>query len=210
MWELPLYADYRKLIDSSVADIKNTGDRYGGAIAAAWFLAEFVGETPWVHLDIAGPGVRDGRSRPGATGGHRGPRPDPGAVPRGSRRREVGRGDTRRPCDRADRPRPCRVRSSRRRRDRRGRHAREDGPPPARSISSSSPTAIADPADPARDRAELARTRMAETEAAAAGDGTRKRADPRHPRRRAREHRRRARGRDPPHPRGSCRDGPVV
>ncbi len=55
MWEMPLYADYRKLIDSSVADIKNTGDRYGGAIAAAWFLAEFVGETPWVHLDIAGP-----------------------------------------------------------------------------------------------------------------------------------------------------------
>ncbi len=55
IWELPLYPDYRRLIDSSVADIKNIGDRYGGAITAAWFLAAFVGDTPWVHLDIAGP-----------------------------------------------------------------------------------------------------------------------------------------------------------
>jgi leucyl aminopeptidase len=54
-WEMPLFADYRTLIDSNVADIKNTGDRYGGAIAAAWFLAEFVGDTPWVHMDVAGP-----------------------------------------------------------------------------------------------------------------------------------------------------------
>ena len=35
--------------------MKNIGGRYGGAITAAWFLAEFVGDTPWVHLDIAGP-----------------------------------------------------------------------------------------------------------------------------------------------------------
>jgi leucyl aminopeptidase len=55
IWQLPLYADYRKLIDSKVADIKNIGKRWGGAITAAWFLAEFVGDTPWVHLDIAGP-----------------------------------------------------------------------------------------------------------------------------------------------------------
>ncbi|MEP7060157.1 MAG: leucyl aminopeptidase [Actinomycetota bacterium] len=55
MWQLPLYRDYRKLIDSTVADIKNIGDRYGGAITAALFLAEFVGDIPWVHLDIAGP-----------------------------------------------------------------------------------------------------------------------------------------------------------
>jgi leucyl aminopeptidase len=54
MWELPLFPEYRQHIDSSVADIKNTGERYGGAIGAAWFLAEFVGDTPWVHLDIAG------------------------------------------------------------------------------------------------------------------------------------------------------------
>jgi leucyl aminopeptidase len=55
IWQLPLYADYRTLIDSKVADIKNVGKRYGGAITAAWFLAEFVGDVPWVHLDIAGP-----------------------------------------------------------------------------------------------------------------------------------------------------------
>jgi len=55
MWQLPLYGDYRRLIDSTVADVKNIGERYGGAISAAWFLAEFVGETPWIHLDIAGP-----------------------------------------------------------------------------------------------------------------------------------------------------------
>jgi leucyl aminopeptidase len=54
-WQLPLFKEYRKLIDSNVADIKNIGNRWGGAIAAAWFLAVFVGETPWVHLDIAGP-----------------------------------------------------------------------------------------------------------------------------------------------------------
>ncbi len=55
IWQLPLHRDYRPLIDSNVADIKNIGDRWGGAITAAWFLAEFVGDTPWCHLDIAGP-----------------------------------------------------------------------------------------------------------------------------------------------------------
>jgi leucyl aminopeptidase len=55
IWPLPLHKDYRRLIDSNVADIKNIGDRWGGAITAAWFLAEFVGDVPWVHLDIAGP-----------------------------------------------------------------------------------------------------------------------------------------------------------
>ena len=59
IWQLPLHKDYRPLIDSSVADIKNIGDRWGGAITAAWFLAEFVGETPWCHLDIAGPAFSD-------------------------------------------------------------------------------------------------------------------------------------------------------
>jgi leucyl aminopeptidase len=54
-WELPLFRRYRKLLDSEVADFKNIGKRYGGAITAALFLAEFVGDTPWVHLDIAGP-----------------------------------------------------------------------------------------------------------------------------------------------------------
>jgi leucyl aminopeptidase len=54
-WELPMYEPYRKLIDSDVADIKNIGKRNGGAITAAMFLREFVGDIPWVHLDIAGP-----------------------------------------------------------------------------------------------------------------------------------------------------------
>jgi leucyl aminopeptidase len=55
-WPLPMYAQYRDMIKSDVADIKNTGgSRYGGAITAAKFLEEFVGDVPWVHLDIAGP-----------------------------------------------------------------------------------------------------------------------------------------------------------
>jgi leucyl aminopeptidase len=55
-WQLPMPADYRKLIDSKIADMKNTAGRYGGASGAALLLAEFVGEgIPWVHLDIAGP-----------------------------------------------------------------------------------------------------------------------------------------------------------
>jgi leucyl aminopeptidase len=55
VWEMPLPADYRKKIDSDVADMKNTGPRYGGAINAALLLKEFVGDVPWAHLDIAGP-----------------------------------------------------------------------------------------------------------------------------------------------------------
>ncbi|MFO7549674.1 MAG: leucyl aminopeptidase [Acidimicrobiia bacterium] len=56
VWRMPLPADYRRNIDSDVADMKNTGsNRYGGAINAALLLSEFVGEVPWVHVDIAGP-----------------------------------------------------------------------------------------------------------------------------------------------------------
>ncbi|MFH1329920.1 MAG: leucyl aminopeptidase [Actinomycetota bacterium] len=55
VWPMPLPADYRKKIDSDVADMKNTGPRYGGAINAALLLKEFVGDIPWAHLDIAGP-----------------------------------------------------------------------------------------------------------------------------------------------------------
>jgi leucyl aminopeptidase len=54
-WELPMYEPYRRLIDSDVADIKNVGKRWGGAITAAMFLREFVAGIPWVHIDIAGP-----------------------------------------------------------------------------------------------------------------------------------------------------------
>jgi leucyl aminopeptidase len=54
MWPLPMDDDYREQIKGMVADILNTGGRYGGAITAAWFLKEFVADTPWIHLDIAG------------------------------------------------------------------------------------------------------------------------------------------------------------
>jgi len=55
-WEMPLFKDYRKSIDSNIADIKNiSGSRYGGAITAAIFLAEYAGDGAWAHLDIAGP-----------------------------------------------------------------------------------------------------------------------------------------------------------
>jgi leucyl aminopeptidase len=54
-WPLPLDEDIKDTIKSPIADIKNTGDGYGGSIAAALFLREFVGESPWIHLDIAGP-----------------------------------------------------------------------------------------------------------------------------------------------------------
>lgn len=54
MWQLPVDDEYRDLYKSSIADLANTGGRYGGAITAAMFVGEFAGDTPWVHLDIAG------------------------------------------------------------------------------------------------------------------------------------------------------------
>ncbi len=59
MWELPVDDDYRDLYKSlhrrfCWRDLANTGGRYGGAITAAMFIGEFAGDTPWVHLDIAG------------------------------------------------------------------------------------------------------------------------------------------------------------
>ena len=54
-WRLPVEDDYKEMIKSSIADIMNTGgSRWGGAITAAMFLKEFVEDTPWIHLDIAG------------------------------------------------------------------------------------------------------------------------------------------------------------
>ena len=53
-WELPLWREYKRHIESPIADVKNVGQRYGGAIHAALFLAEFVGDTPWAHMDVAG------------------------------------------------------------------------------------------------------------------------------------------------------------
>jgi len=54
IWQMPMHERYKEQIKSDVADIKNVGGKYGGAITGAQFLAEFVGDTPWVHLDIAG------------------------------------------------------------------------------------------------------------------------------------------------------------
>ena len=54
MWQLPMYDDYKEEIKSNVADVKNSGGRPAGSISAAQFLSEFVDDTPWAHLDIAG------------------------------------------------------------------------------------------------------------------------------------------------------------
>ncbi len=70
-WQLPMNDEYRELNKSEVADIKNSGGRNAGATTAALFLKEFVGSTPWVHLDIAGTsmsGKERGYLGKGATG----------------------------------------------------------------------------------------------------------------------------------------------
>ncbi len=71
IWQMPMYEEYKEQNKSDVADIKNTGGRGAGAISAAQFLAEFVGDIPWVHLDIAGTSMLDkerGYLLKGATG----------------------------------------------------------------------------------------------------------------------------------------------
>lgn len=70
VWHLPLPADYRKQLDSPVADLKNIGNRWGGTLTAALFLQEFVAEgIPWAHLDIAGPAWTDSVDGEAAKGG---------------------------------------------------------------------------------------------------------------------------------------------
>jgi leucyl aminopeptidase len=60
-WQLPLFGEYRSLLDHPHADLNNTGGRYGGAITAGIFLSEFVPESAkWAHLDIAGPAIQTG------------------------------------------------------------------------------------------------------------------------------------------------------
>lgn len=54
MWRLPLFPEYRAQLDSAIADIKNVGGRPAGTITGGWFLRQFVGDTAWVHIDIAG------------------------------------------------------------------------------------------------------------------------------------------------------------
>lgn len=63
VWRMPLYEEYDRLIDSSIADVKNVGSgRAGGSITAALFLRRFIGDYPWVHLDIAGTAWGEDRS----------------------------------------------------------------------------------------------------------------------------------------------------
>jgi leucyl aminopeptidase len=72
VWPLPLPQEYRKLLESEVADVRNVGTGgYGGALTAGLFLKEFVGDVPWAHLDIAGPARAssdDGYLTKGGTG----------------------------------------------------------------------------------------------------------------------------------------------
>jgi leucyl aminopeptidase len=72
-WPMPLPKELRASLDSQIADISNTGDRYGGMLVAGLFLKEFVPEsTPWAHLDVAGPAYNQGQPHDytpkGATG----------------------------------------------------------------------------------------------------------------------------------------------
>ncbi|MCI0705994.1 MAG: leucyl aminopeptidase [Ignavibacteriae bacterium] len=57
VWPLPLFDEYEKLIKSDVADVKNVGGRWAGAITAGWFLKKFIGNYKWAHLDIAGTAI---------------------------------------------------------------------------------------------------------------------------------------------------------
>ena len=68
-WRMPLDDDFREGLKSQVADLKNVAGKWGGAVTAAKFLQAFVGETPWVHLDIAGPSWNDTESATGDAGG---------------------------------------------------------------------------------------------------------------------------------------------
>jgi leucyl aminopeptidase len=54
VWEMPLFEEYKEYIKCDIADLKNTGGKSGSLVTSAYFLSEFAGDTPWVHLDIAG------------------------------------------------------------------------------------------------------------------------------------------------------------
>ncbi len=67
-WPMPLFPEYRELIRSDIADLKNSGGRTAGAITAACFIREFAGDAPWAHLDIAGSSQYE-KARPWAPAG---------------------------------------------------------------------------------------------------------------------------------------------
>jgi leucyl aminopeptidase len=71
MWRMPLHKRLKSLLKSPIADLKNSGDRWGGAITAGLFLDHFVKDTAWVHVDIAGPASstrESGATQRGGTG----------------------------------------------------------------------------------------------------------------------------------------------
>ncbi len=68
VWALPLWEEYRDLVKSDIADVKNSGGRGAGSIAGGWFLREFVEGFPWVHLDIAGTAYTESESAHQAKG----------------------------------------------------------------------------------------------------------------------------------------------
>ena len=73
IWQMPMFDFYAEQLKCDVADVKNVGTRWGGAITAAKFLEKFVAETPWVHLDIAGPAFMESNKphrEGGATGAY--------------------------------------------------------------------------------------------------------------------------------------------
>ena len=61
-WHMPLYDDYTTAMKSDIADLKNTGGRAAGTLTRAAFLRTFVGDTPWLHLDVAGTAYLDNES----------------------------------------------------------------------------------------------------------------------------------------------------
>jgi leucyl aminopeptidase len=72
LWPLPLYEEYLDIMSSDIADLRNSGERWGGALTAGLFLQEFVDERiPWAHMDIAGPAFTEKEiplARKGGTG----------------------------------------------------------------------------------------------------------------------------------------------
>ena len=69
MWQLPAFDEYKELIKSDIADLKNSGGRYAGTITAGLFIEAFVQDKPWLHLDIAGTAWSSKNSNLGVKGG---------------------------------------------------------------------------------------------------------------------------------------------
>jgi leucyl aminopeptidase len=64
VWQLPLFDDYMAQLESDIADLENSGGRAAGSVTAALFLKQFVGQIPWIHLDIAGTAWMDETTMP--------------------------------------------------------------------------------------------------------------------------------------------------